>query len=206
MPTTPRRTCTSHAVPDRSLWWHGRARCRPGVSPGLRPRISASTSSRRSARSLSKTAAAPDSRAGKASLGAYRSRSGTSRSRSREPVRAGRTQRYRCQVFSVCRRPRTPSTTSPPPGKIAVIVLAVLRHDQHPADMVGGNNMSESTVRRRRDWVPGPRRRTRTGRTRLRPLEELADPHQAPHRSRSPTVPPARPAHPDEPRSQPPSL
>jgi hypothetical protein len=34
------------------------------------------------------------------------------------------------------------------PGKIAVIVLAVLRHDQRLADMAGGNNVSESTVRR----------------------------------------------------------
>ncbi|GDY58522.1 hypothetical protein SVIO_091450 [Streptomyces violaceusniger] len=41
-----------------------------------------------------------------------------------------------------------------PPGKIAVIVLAVLRHDQRladMADMAGGNNVSESTVRRWRD-------------------------------------------------------
>lgn len=37
------------------------------------------------------------------------------------------------------------------PGKIAVIVLAVLRHDQRLADMAGGNNVSESTVRRWRD-------------------------------------------------------
>ncbi|MFD8212671.1 hypothetical protein ACFV2U_02770 [Streptomyces sp. NPDC059697] len=34
------------------------------------------------------------------------------------------------------------------PGRIAVIVLAVLRHDQRLADMAGGNNVSESTVRR----------------------------------------------------------
>ncbi len=38
-----------------------------------------------------------------------------------------------------------------PPGRIAVIVLAVLRHDQRLADMAGGNNVSESTVRRWRD-------------------------------------------------------
>ncbi|WP_381568716.1 transposase family protein [Streptomyces eurythermus] len=38
-----------------------------------------------------------------------------------------------------------------PPGKIAVIVLAVLRHDQRLADMAGGNNVSESTVRRWRN-------------------------------------------------------
>ncbi|MEU8975343.1 transposase family protein [Streptomyces monashensis] len=38
-----------------------------------------------------------------------------------------------------------------PPGRIAVIVLAVLRHDQRLADMAGGNNVSESTFRRWRD-------------------------------------------------------
>ncbi|MGW2032234.1 transposase [Streptomyces sp. NPDC001811] len=38
-----------------------------------------------------------------------------------------------------------------PPGRIAMIVLAVLRHDQRLADMAGGNNVSESTVRRWRD-------------------------------------------------------
>ncbi|MFI6494830.1 transposase family protein [Streptomyces sp. NPDC050564] len=38
-----------------------------------------------------------------------------------------------------------------PPGRIAVIVLAVLRHDQRLADMASGNNVSESTVRRWRD-------------------------------------------------------
>ncbi|MFF5523096.1 IS5/IS1182 family transposase [Streptomyces coeruleorubidus] len=42
-----------------------------------------------------------------------------------------------------------------PPGKIAVIVLAVLRHDQRLADMAGGNNTSESTVRRWRDEAIG---------------------------------------------------
>jgi hypothetical protein len=42
-----------------------------------------------------------------------------------------------------------------PPGKIAVIVLAVLRHDQRLADMAGGNNVSESTVRRWRDELLG---------------------------------------------------
>ncbi|MER5408765.1 hypothetical protein [Streptomyces sp. NPDC002769] len=30
-----------------------------------------------------------------------------------------------------------------PPGKITVIVLAVLRHDQRLADMAGGNNVSD---------------------------------------------------------------
>jgi hypothetical protein len=42
-----------------------------------------------------------------------------------------------------------------PPGKIAVIVLAMLRHDQRLADMAGGNNVSESTVRRWRDELIG---------------------------------------------------
>ncbi|MFE1367265.1 transposase family protein [Streptomyces anulatus] len=42
-----------------------------------------------------------------------------------------------------------------PPGKIAVIVLAVLRHDQRLADMAGGNDVSESTVRRWRDELMG---------------------------------------------------
>ncbi|MFF3460646.1 hypothetical protein ACFYXH_41555 [Streptomyces sp. NPDC002730] len=36
------------------------------------------------------------------------------------------------------------------PGQIAVIVLAVLRHDQRLYDMAGGNDVSASTVRR---WV-----------------------------------------------------
>ncbi|MFE0801331.1 transposase family protein [Streptomyces sp. NPDC058812] len=41
------------------------------------------------------------------------------------------------------------------PGRVAVIVLAVLRHDQRLADMAGGNNVSESTVRRWRDELIG---------------------------------------------------
>ncbi|MCX5315662.1 transposase family protein [Streptomyces sp. NBC_00154] len=36
------------------------------------------------------------------------------------------------------------------PGDQALIVLAVLRHDQRLADMAGGNDVSASTVRR---WV-----------------------------------------------------
>lgn len=35
-----------------------------------------------------------------------------------------------------------------PPGRIALIVLAVLRHDQRLSDMAGGNDVSASTVRR----------------------------------------------------------
>ncbi|WP_234332098.1 transposase family protein [Streptomyces sp. NRRL F-5650] len=42
-----------------------------------------------------------------------------------------------------------------PPGRIAVIVLAVLRHDQRLAGRAGGNNVSESTVRRWRDELIG---------------------------------------------------
>ncbi|MFD7630503.1 hypothetical protein ACFV7Q_31545 [Streptomyces sp. NPDC059851] len=42
-----------------------------------------------------------------------------------------------------------------PPGRIAVIVLAVRRHDQRLADMAGGNNVSESTVRRWRGELIG---------------------------------------------------
>ncbi|WP_411078366.1 transposase family protein [Streptomyces sp. cmx-10-25] len=42
-----------------------------------------------------------------------------------------------------------------PPGRIAVIVLAVLRHDPRLADTAGGNNVSESTVRRWRDELIG---------------------------------------------------
>jgi hypothetical protein len=37
-----------------------------------------------------------------------------------------------------------------PAGKIAAVVLAVLRHDQRLADMAGGNDISATTVRR---WV-----------------------------------------------------
>ncbi|MFI0730353.1 transposase family protein [Streptomyces sp. NPDC021225] len=35
-----------------------------------------------------------------------------------------------------------------PPGRIALIALAVLRHDQRLSDMAGGNGVSASTVRR----------------------------------------------------------
>ncbi|MCC9705516.1 IS5/IS1182 family transposase [Streptomyces sp. MNU76] len=35
-----------------------------------------------------------------------------------------------------------------PPGRIALIVLAVLRHDQRLSDIAGGNDVSASTVRR----------------------------------------------------------
>ncbi|MFF7074493.1 transposase family protein [Streptomyces pseudovenezuelae] len=75
-----------------------------------------------------------------------------------------------CQLVYQCRLPLSKSTVSHladllrrhlkairsrwrilPPGKIAVIVLAVLRHDQRLADMACSNNVSESTVRRWRD-------------------------------------------------------
>ena len=35
-----------------------------------------------------------------------------------------------------------------PPGKIALIVLATLRHDHRLADMAGGNGVSASTISR----------------------------------------------------------
>ncbi|WP_405522466.1 hypothetical protein OG426_04740 [Streptomyces canus] len=38
-----------------------------------------------------------------------------------------------------------------PPGRIVIIVLAVLRHDQRIADMAGGNAVGDTTVRRWRD-------------------------------------------------------
>ncbi|MGP3959665.1 transposase family protein [Nonomuraea sp. 3N208] len=37
-----------------------------------------------------------------------------------------------------------------PPGKIAIIVLAILRHDQRLSDLAGGNHVSASTIGR---WV-----------------------------------------------------
>lgn len=51
-----------------------------------------------------------------------------------------------------------------PPGRIALIVLAVLRHDQRLSDMAGGNEVSASTVRRcptdqNNDRAPGLLRR-----------------------------------------------
>ncbi|MFJ5840249.1 hypothetical protein ACIQGO_26435 [Streptomyces shenzhenensis] len=36
-----------------------------------------------------------------------------------------------------------------PPGRIALIALAALRHDQRLSDIAGGNGVSASTVRRR---------------------------------------------------------
>ena len=40
-----------------------------------------------------------------------------------------------------------------PAGRIVVIVLALLRHDQRAADLAGGNQIAESTVRRWKDEV-----------------------------------------------------
>ena len=40
-----------------------------------------------------------------------------------------------------------------PPGRIAVLVLAVLRHDQRAADLAGGNAVSDTTIRRWTDEV-----------------------------------------------------
>jgi DDE superfamily endonuclease len=42
-----------------------------------------------------------------------------------------------------------------PPGRIAVLVLAMLRHDQRVLDLAGGNNVPESTLRRWRDEMVG---------------------------------------------------
>src|SRR6185312_963746 len=42
---------------------------------------------------------------------------------------------------------------SRPPGRIAVIVLALLRHDQRAADLAGGDQIAESTVRRWREEI-----------------------------------------------------
>ncbi|MER7403801.1 transposase family protein [Streptomyces sp. NPDC000070] len=42
-----------------------------------------------------------------------------------------------------------------PPGRIAVLVLAMLRHDQRLLDLAGGNNVAESTLRRWRDEMVG---------------------------------------------------
>ncbi|WP_443059045.1 hypothetical protein [Streptomyces sp. NBC_00388] len=53
------------------------------------------------------------------------------------------------------------------------------------------------------DRQPRPRQRTCTGRARLRPPQELADPHQTPHRPGPRRLPPPRRARPDPPRSQP---
>ena len=40
-----------------------------------------------------------------------------------------------------------------PPGRIALIVLALLRHDQRIADVATGNAVSETTVRRWRSEI-----------------------------------------------------
>jgi hypothetical protein len=42
-----------------------------------------------------------------------------------------------------------------PPGRIAVLVLAMLRHDQRLLDLAGGNGVPESTLRRWRDEMIG---------------------------------------------------
>ncbi|WP_231607636.1 transposase family protein [Streptacidiphilus albus] len=52
-------------------------------------------------------------------------------------------------------RSRLKATNSPfrsqPPGRVAVLVLAMLRHDQRLLDPAGGNGVPESTLRRCRD-------------------------------------------------------
>lgn len=42
-----------------------------------------------------------------------------------------------------------------PPGRIAVLVLAMLRHDQRLLDLAGGSGVPESTLRRWRDEMIG---------------------------------------------------
>ncbi|MFC9850656.1 hypothetical protein [Streptomyces prasinus] len=42
-----------------------------------------------------------------------------------------------------------------PSGKVAVIILAVPRHDRRLAGIAGGDDISESTIRRRRDEAIG---------------------------------------------------
>ncbi|WP_406482629.1 transposase family protein [Streptomyces sp. NBC_01615] len=42
-----------------------------------------------------------------------------------------------------------------PPGRIAVLVLATLRHDQRLLDLAGGNSVAESTLHRWRDEMIG---------------------------------------------------
>ncbi|MFI1330964.1 transposase family protein [Streptomyces sp. NPDC020845] len=82
-----------------------------------------------------------------------------------------------------------------PAGKIAGIVLAVLRCDQRPGDLAGGNGVHRTTVTR---WVresrqpagrphssPGPRA-DRPIRWRGGPAGRLPDPRSPPHRDREP--------------------
>jgi hypothetical protein len=79
-----------------------------------------------------------------------------------------------------------------PPGKIALIVLATLRHDHRLADMAGGNGISASTIHpldlgshraaRRPGAPPGPRPRhdheeRRGGRAAGRHLNPDPPPH-----------------------------
>ncbi|MFF3890352.1 hypothetical protein [Streptomyces sp. NPDC001914] len=44
---------------------------------------------------------------------------------------------------------------SVPRGRIAVLVMAMLRHDQRLLDLAGGNNVAESTLRRWHDEMIG---------------------------------------------------
>jgi hypothetical protein len=44
---------------------------------------------------------------------------------------------------------------SRPPGRIAILVLALLRHDQRLLDLAGGSGVPESTLRRWRDEMVG---------------------------------------------------
>jgi hypothetical protein len=79
--------------------------------------------------------------------------------KSREPARGAVSLAYRCRlplskralthVADLLRRHLKAILSrwrALPPGKIALIVLAVLRHNPRPADMAGGNNSSGTTV------------------------------------------------------------
>jgi hypothetical protein len=67
----------------------------------------------------------------------------------RLPV-SGSTQRYVRDLISAhCKKIRS-RWRKVTPGTQAIIVLAVLRHDQRLADMAGGNQVSAATIRR---WV-----------------------------------------------------
>jgi hypothetical protein len=83
-----------------------------------------------------------------------------------------------------------------PAGKIAGIVLAVLRCDQRPGDLAGGNGIHRTTVSR---WVRevvgllaarAPRldraQEDRPNGRRHRTAGRLADTHPTPHRRREP--------------------
>jgi hypothetical protein len=90
-------------------------------------------------------------------------------------------------------------------GALADLGFRGLDNDILDTVIVTGHTVSRThkLTPRREGSQPRPRDRTGTGRARLRPPQELADPHQAPYRSRLRHPTSARTARPDEPRSQP---